>query len=97
MSVTLHNLSNKKAWFPTRHYKVFLHQPPATQYDLQDAAWKGQMETVEGQAMGQSPRYVALGAGEEAEFSLVFRVPENADRKALFLVVLDAPPIALGN
>jgi hypothetical protein len=97
VSVTLRNASDSKAWLPNRHYKVFLYRPPAGQHQLQDVIPKGQLETVDGQAMGASTRYLGVGAGEDAELTLVFQVPESADRKTLFLVVLDAPPIAVGS
>lgn len=40
---------------------------------------------------------LAVASGEEAELTLIFQVPENADMKRLSLVLLDSPPIALGS
>jgi WD40 repeat protein len=92
VSVTLRNASRSEAWFPTAHYKVFLHLPPSRQLQLQDALFKDEREVTSGKGFAGDTRYVAVDAGEEAEFSLVFLVPEDANRKELFLVVLDATP-----
>lgn len=95
VSATLRNTSGRRGWLPSAYYGVFLYQEPGKMYELKDLSWEGKHESINTDAPYRF-QYVALDSGEEGEFTMSFDLPEDAVRRQLSLVVLDAPPVAVG-
>ena len=89
--VTVRHNSKSTAWLPNKHYKVFLFQGPAKHMQLTDVGWKGEREMVKAREV----TYAAVTSGEEAEFLMKFDIPKDANKKELWLVLLDASPVSV--
>ena len=89
--VTVRHNSKSTAWLPNKHYKIFVFQGPAKHMQLTDIGWKGEREMVKAREV----TYAAVTSGEEAEFLMKFDIPKDANKKELWLVLLDASPVSV--